>query len=231
MALQFSTSDKATTDHGYKVLAYGNAGAGKTRLCATAPKPLIISAEAGTMSIRHLNIPLVIVKDIKDVEEAYTWAQTNAKKAGIQTLCLDSISEITEKCLAAEKIKNKDPRAAYGEMAGRIIELVKKFRDLEGFHVVITAKQTQIVDAITGVAKAVPLCPGQQVGPALPYLFDEVFHAYTDKDPTTSKNFWALRTQASFNCDAKDRSGVLDEIEYPDLANIFHKIATLPVAA
>lgn len=231
MTLTFATSDTATTDHGIKVLVYGNAGAGKTRLCSTAPSPLIISAEAGTMSIRHKKIPLVIVKDIKDVEEAYTWCQLNGKKSGIQTLCLDSISEITEKCLAAEKVKNKDPRAAYGEMANRIVELVKKFRDLAGFHVVISAKATQTVDAITGATKAAPMCPGQQVGPALPYLFDEVFYAYTDKDPATNKNFWALRTVASFNCDAKDRSGVLDEIEYPDLTNIFNKIATLPVPA
>lgn len=184
------------------------------------------------MSIRHLKIPLVIVNDIKDVEEAYTWAQINARKSGIQTLCLDSISEITEKCLAAEKAKTKDPRQAYGEMANRIVELVKKFRDLAGFHVIITAKQTQIVDAITGVAKAVPLCPGQQVGPALPYLFDEVFHAYSDVDPANNnKRFWALHTQSSLNYDAKDRSGVLDEIEYPDLSNIINKIHTTPLAA
>lgn len=183
------------------------------------------------MSIRNKKIPLVLVNDIKDVEEAYTWAQLNGKKSGIETLCLDSISEITEKCLAAEKVKNKDPRAAYGEMAGRIIELVKKFRDLAGFHVCVSAKQTQIVDAVTGVAKAVPMCPGQQVGPALPYLFDEVLHAYSDVDPTTSKKFWALHTQAGFNYDAKDRSGVLDEIEYPDLTNIFTKIATSPMPA
>lgn len=232
MALQFSTSDVATLQHGIKALVYGPAGSGKTRLCATAPKPLIISAEAGTMSIRHLKIPLVIVKDIKDVEEAYTWCQTNGKKSGIETLCLDSISEITEKCLAAEKIKNKDPRAAYGEMANRVIELVKKFRDLEGFHVVVTAKATQITDAIAGIAKSVPLCPGQMVGPALPYLFDEVFAAYSDLDPANdNKRFWALRTSASASYDAKDRSGVLSEVEYPDLTHIFNKIATTQVAA
>jgi hypothetical protein len=226
LALAFSTTDKEAIGHGIKVLAYGNAGAGKTRLCGTAPMPLIISAEAGLLSLRHKKIPVVVVNDIKDVEEAFTWCQLHGKKQGILTLGLDSISEITEKCLAAEKIKNKDPRAAYGEMAGRIIELVKKFRDLPGFNVVVTAKQTQIVDAITGVAKAVPIAPGQQVGPALPYLFDEVFHIYTDKDPTTGATYHAIRTHASFNCEAKDRSGVLAEIEYPDLAAIFHKIQT-----
>lgn len=214
-------------DHGVKVLGFGAAGAGKTRFCGTAPSPLIISAEAGLMSLRHKKIPVAVVHDIKDVDEAFTWCSLSAAKSGIKTICLDSISEITEKCLAAEKVKNKDPRAAYGEMAGRVIELVKKFRDLSGFHVIVTCKQTQIVDAITGVPKAVPLAPGQQVGPALPYLFDEVFYLYRDTDPATGVPYHACRTHASANCDAKDRSGVLDEIEYPDFANILHKIATI----
>lgn len=231
MALVFSTSDKAVEDHGVKALVFGNAGAGKTVFCSTAPAPLIISAESGLMSIRHKKIPIVQVSDIKDVEEAYTWCQLNGRKSGIQTICLDSISEITEKCLVSEKNRTKDPRQAYGEMATRVIELTKKFRDLAGFHVVVACKQTQIVDAITGVAKAVPLAPGQQVGPALPYLFDLVLYAYTDVDPATNKKYHALRTRASYNYEAKDRSGVLDEIEYPDFSNIIRKIQATPAAA
>lgn len=224
MTLQFSTTDKESVGHGIKVLVYGSAGAGKTRLCGTAPSPLIVSAEAGLLSLRHKKVPVVVVNNIKDVDEAFVWCRDNGQAAGIQTLCLDSISEITEKCLEAEKAKTKDPRQAYGEMSIRIVELVKKFRDLKGFHVVVTAKQTQVTDAITGVQKAVPTTPGQQVGPALPYLFDEVFHAFTDKDPTTGATYHALRTHAAFNAEAKDRSGVLAEIEYPDLTALFDKI-------
>jgi len=223
MALNFTTSDVVATGYGIKMLLYGSAGAGKTVACSTAPSPLIISAEAGLLSIRKKSIPVVTVATFNEVREALEWCKSDAKKMGIETICLDSISEITEVCLTNEKAKTKDPRAAYGEMANQIIKLVKEFRDLEGFHVVVTAKQTLATDPVTGAVKAAPTAPGQQVGQALPYLFDEVFHCFTDKDPN-GQTYHALRTKAAFNAEAKDRSGVLDEIEYPDLSHLVTKM-------
>ena len=223
MALNWSDTEREGVNHGVKVLVYGAAGGGKTTLCGTAPSPLIISAEAGLLSLRSKKLPVLVVKDIQDVRDALVWCKTSAIKQGIQTICLDSISEITEVCLTDNKKKTKDPRAAYGDMATQIIELVKEFRDLPSLHVLVTAKQTVAVDPISAAAKAAPTAPGQQVGPALPYLFDEVFHAATDKDGA-GNTYHYLRTKAGFNADAKDRSGVLDEIEYPDFTNIVNKI-------
>lgn len=223
MPLNWSDTQKEATGHGVKCLVYGKAGSGKTTLCGTAPNPLIISAEAGLLSLRKKNIPVLIVKTAQDVWDALEWCRTDAVKNGIQTIALDSISEITETILTNEKKKSKDPRQAYGEMATATIEMVKAFRDLPGLHVIVTAKEIAATDPISGVARAQPTAPGQQVGPALPYLFDEVFHAATDKDQQ-GKTFHYLRTHAAFNADAKDRSGALDEIEYPDLTNIINKI-------
>lgn len=223
MALNWSTTSKEAHGHGVKCLVYGKAGAGKTRLCSTAPSPLIISAEAGLLTLRDLDLPVLVVNTAQDVWDALKWCETDAVKSGIQTVCLDSISEITETILQNEKKKTKDPRQAYGEMAGQTIEMVKAFRDLPGLHVLVTAKEVTATDPITGVARAQPTAPGQQVGPALPYLFDEVFHAATDKDPQ-GNTFHYLRTHAGYNADAKDRSGTLDEMEFPDLTHIIGKI-------
>lgn len=223
MALNWSTTDKEGVRHGVKCLVYGRAGAGKTRLCGTAPVPLIISAEAGLLTLRGKQIPVLKVSTAQDVKDALAWCKTDAVKNGFQTICLDSISEIAEKVLVDERTKTKDPRQAYGELATQTIQLVKDFRDLPGLHVLVTAKETTVTDPITGVAKAQPTSPGQQVGPALPYLFDEVFHAATDKD-AEGKLYHYLRTRASYNADAKDRSDVLDEIEYPDMTHIISKI-------
>lgn len=235
--LVFTTVGEASATHGIKMLAYGGAGTGKTHLCLTLPKPIIISAEAGLLTARKMihegkldaNTPVIEVKDIATVEAARDWIRQNAKQHGILSIGLDSISEITERCLAAERSKTKDPRQAYGEMAVRVVELVKEFRDMAGFHVLVTAKQTQRQDPVTGVEKAQPTAPGQQVGPALPYLFDIVLHAYTDKDHQ-GKPYWALRTAAAFNAEAKDRSGVLSEIEYPDADYLINKILADPEA-
>lgn len=223
MALNWSTTSKEAVGHGVKMLVYGRAGMGKTTLCGTAPSPVIISAEAGLLSLRTKEIPVLLVTSIQDVWDAFTWCQTKAKAQGIQTICLDSISEIVEKVLTTAKKKTTDGRAAYGDMATQSVELVKAFRDLPGFHVLVTSKEASKTDPITNVSRAEPAAPGQQVGPALPYLFDEVFHANTGTD-NTGKTYHYLRTRASFNADAKDRSGALDEIEYPDIANIIAKI-------
>lgn len=227
MTLKFTSTDVASQDHGIKALVYGAAGSGKTSLCGTAPSPIILSAEAGLLSLRNKSIPVITITTAKDLDNAFEWCKTDAKKHGIETICLDSISEIIEQILRDEKSKTKDGRAAYGEMADRGIALVKKFRDLPGFHVLITAKQITGTDAITGVPKAMPTAPGQQVGSALPYLFDLVMHAATDKD-ASGNVYHYLRTHASFNAEAKDRSGALDEIEFPDFANIVAKIIANP---
>ena len=213
--------------HGVKALVYGAAGVGKTTLCGTAPSPLIISAEAGLLSLRRKNIPVLIVNSIQDVRDALAWCKVNAVAQKIQTVCLDSISEITETCLTDHKKRTKDPRAAYGDMATEIVELVKSFRDLPSLHVLVTAKQVVYTDPISGSNKAGPTAPGQTVGPALPYLFDEVFHAATDKDGA-GQTYHYLRTKASYNADAKDRSGSLDEIEFPDMTNVINKIMAAP---
>lgn len=226
MAMVMSTTDKEASGHGVKALVYGGAGTGKTWLCGTSPSPLIISAESGLLTLRHLQIPVIKVTEMKDVWEAYTWCRANARNKGFQTICLDSISEIVEQVLSDAKKKNRDPRAAYGDMATQSIDLVKAFRDLPGLHVLVTAKETIETDPITNVSKAAPDSPGKQVGPALPYLFDEVFHAATGKG-ASGETYHYLRTKASINAVAKDRSGVLDEIEYPDYGNVINKIQTI----
>jgi len=223
MALNWSTTDKQAAGHGVKMLVYGRAGTGKTTLCGTAPNPVIISAEAGLLSLRAKKIPVILVSSMQDVWDAFSWCSTSARKAGIHTICLDSISEIVEKVLAAQKKKKPDPRQAYGDMATEAIDLVKAFRDLAGFHVLVTAKEATKTDPVTNVSRAEPAAPGQQVGPALPYLFDEVLYAHTMAD-NAGKIHHVLRTRSSFNADAKDRSGALDELEYPDAANIIRKI-------
>lgn len=223
MPINFTTSDKASASHGVKVLVYGRAGMGKTSLCATAPAPLIISAESGLLSIRGKKIPVALVTTLQDVYDVYNWLRTNPAAQHVQTICLDSLSEILEVILSTEKKKNRDPRQAYGGLIEEGIGLVKAFRDLPGFNVVVTAKEAAETDGITGVTRIGPWSPGKAVGPQLPYLFDEVFYASTGRD-AQGQTYHYLRTKPDVQVDAKDRSGALDEIEYPDLTHIFNKI-------
>ena len=237
--MQIKSSAHIAQTNGVKCLIYGRAGMGKTSLVATAPAPLLISAESGLLSLRPQNlermfgvqtpgisydIPVVEIKTIQDLIEIERLLRTDASYQQFQTICIDSLSEIAEVVLANAKAQVKDKRQAYVELQEQIIMLVKAFRDLPGRNVYITAKEERIKDESTGISLAGPGMPGSKIGPALPYLFDEVFQLGKAKDPATNTEYRYLRTQPDFNSDAKDRSGMLAEIETPHLGYIFSKI-------
>lgn len=214
------TSTKDANSHGVKCLIFGNAGVGKTSLAATIPgDTVILSAEAGLLSLRQFDIPAITVKSLDDVREAYQFLSEGEGKK-FKNVMLDSISEIAETVLAYEMEHNKDPRKAYGSMAETMIELVKAFRDLPGRNVVMTAKVERQKDEMSGAVLLTPSFPGAQLATKLPYLFDMLFYMRVDKDGNRS-----LQTQGDFQVIAKDRSGCLDAFEPPDLETIFAKIS------
>lgn len=222
--MKFTTTAQASSRSGVKCLVYGRAGAGKTTLCGTAPVPLIISAEGGLLPLRHKNIPVIEVTSLQTVWDAYSWLTSNNSHAReIQTVCIDSASEIAEVVLVTEKKRSSDPRRSYGKLLDDMIGLLKAFRDLSGKHVVMTAKEVATQNAITGAMRYGPKAPGQQLSVEFPYLFDLVLHASVDRD-AEGKLYHYVRTKPDQVTEAKDRSSVLDEIEYPDLTAIFNKI-------
>lgn len=220
--MKFTTTDAASTSSGVKVLVYGGSGVGKTVLCATAPNPLIISAESGLLSLRRISIPVIEISNIKDLEESYAWVLKSDDAKQFSTICIDSLSEIAEVFLGDAKKTVKDPRQAYGEMIERMTKVVRSFRDLQGKHVVMTAKMEPLKDEMTGIVRWAPSMPGSKLGNQLPYYFDEVFRLGIGKSAESTFRF--LQTQPDLQYDAKDRSGVLTPIELPNLEYVFNKI-------
>ena len=223
MALNFTTTREAAQTNGVKVLVYGKAGVGKTVLCATAPKPVIISAEAGLLSLQGSDIPVIEVKTIADLVEAYAWLTTDESSAQFETICLDSISEIGELALHDEKKKASDPRQAYGALIEKMTEIIRLFRDIPHKNIYFSAKETRIVDSATNVISYGPDMPGSKLGISMPYFFDEVFNLTTQRD-SQGQPKRCLRTRATLQYEAKDRSGTLEEFEKADLTEIFEKI-------
>jgi phage nucleotide-binding protein len=222
MAIQLkNTSD--VSSNGIKVLVYGHAGAGKTTLAATMPKPIIISAEGGLLSIKDAGLDYIEVNSMDSLMEAFEYV-SGEHGADYQSIVLDSISEIGEVVLIHEKAVNKDGRAAYGEMAVQMTSIIRAFRDLSGKHVLMTAKVEKSQDE-TGRILYAPSMPGSKVGQALPYFFDEVLALRVEKDAEGV-------SQRALMCDsdgiwlAKDRSGKLDPWEAPDMSAIIGKMSS-----
>ena len=227
MPLEIQTVMDAIGDNGIKILVLGPAGAGKTVLCATTgEKTIIISAEAGLLSLKKYaednpeafkKIRVVTVKNMNDFadsdDQLCDW------------LCLDSISEIAEQILSEEKESaGRDPRKAYGELQDKMAKLLRAFRDLDGYNVVMTAKQELIRDGDTDRTMYRPMLPGQKLPQAIPYMFDEVFALRVEHDEEDDSSYRILQTGKDYKYEAKDRSGVLDMFEPPNLKKVADKI-------
>ena len=206
---------------GVKLLVYGAAGAGKTSLIRTLPSPIVLSAEGGLLSIQDADLPYIEIATMDDLRQAYSFIM-GEEGAEFKSVALDSISEIAEVVLNAEKKIAKDPRQAYGAMQEQMSDLIRAFRDLPGKHVYMSAKLEKSQDE-TGRMLYAPSMPGNKVGQSLPYFFDEVLALRVEKDSEGS-------TQRALMCDsdglwqAKDRSGKLASWEAPDLGAIIEKI-------
>lgn len=223
MAIKLTTTRDSVKS--IKVLVYGQAGAGKTRLSAsTGGNALIISAEAGLLSLRDTDIAVAEVQSMADLMEIYDLLKSGHPDfKDFDWICIDSISEIAEVVLAQAKKDHKDPRAAYGVLSEQMQELIRGFRDLPR-NVYMSAKMEKQQDQDTGRMLYQPSAPGAKIGQALPYFFDEVFVLRIEKNQETGELERMLQTQPDFNYQAKDRSGALDYYEPADLSLIANKI-------
>ena len=221
MAINVKTTGSLSAN-GVKVLCYGAAGAGKTSLIKTLPNPIVLSAEGGLLSIQDADLPYIEITDMATLQEAYKWLTESADAKGFQSVALDSISEIAEVVLNAEKKATKDPRQAYGAMQEQMADIIRAFRDIGGKNVYMSAKLEKTQDEQGRILYG-PSMPGNKTGQALPYYFDLVLALRVEKDAEGN-------TQRALMCDsdglwlAKDRSGKLAAWEAPDLGAIIAKI-------
>lgn len=223
--MEWTTTDEAGQSHGLKILVHGPAGAGKTRLMTTTGDPegtAILSAEAGLLSLRNHSLKVGLIRDMADMREAYGKVKADIEEGNLRWLGLDSLSEIAETCLAQAKEDFDHGLKAYGEMADIMFKLIRRFRDLSGVHVVMTAKQERVND--DGRLVYVPMLPGRQLGQGVSYLFDEVFALRAQRDAEGNVKRY-LQTVHDGAYEAKDRSGALGPAEKPNLEHIAGKIA------
>jgi len=225
--MEIQTIDQALEYSGIKLAVYSPAGFGKTVLSCTCGAPtIIISNESGLLSVRNLpaekkkNIGIIKVTSSEEVGTAYNML---AAQRLADWIVIDSSSEVCETLLASKKKGLADPRKAYGEMADEFLEMLRMFRDLPGYNVMMTFKQGRLKDEVTGITSYGPLLPGKQADVQVPYLFDELFALRVEPDGEGNM-VRVLQTgqDVSYNC--KDRSGSLEMYEIANIAHIAQKI-------
>jgi hypothetical protein len=214
------------------VLVIGGAGIGKTSLLKTIPEgenALTLSAEGGLLSVRDIvhsgRVMGFEITSIDDFKEALELLKTPEYKAKFQWVFVDSLTEISSRCLEAWKVKYPDKKDSFnlwGSYGDEIIILIKAFRDLAPYNVVFTCLPRAEKDA-DGVRYFAPAIKGGEAKDLLTSFFDLVFY-YTKFSDNNGNPYRALVTDEIRQMPAKDRSGCLDLIEAPDLGAIRAKI-------
>jgi len=149
-------------------------------------------------------------------------------KSDYEWVVLDSITEIAEVVLENEKRKSKDPRQAYGELQTKMIKIIKDFRDMPRYNVLMTSKQALEKDELSGITRYVPMMPGAKLAQQIPYLFDEVWClrvGFEEDENGNKSTFHYIQANRDLQYEAKDRSGCLKaDMEPPSLAMLYEKI-------
>lgn len=204
-----------------KVVVYGPAKIGKTRLAINAPSPVVISTEKGLLSLRKENIPYVQVDNLKELADAYNWMTGSNEAKQFKTFVFDSISDLGEVVLGHEKKTNRNGQKAYGNTNDTVMQIFRDFRDIDK-HVYFVAKEMQFQGA-NNMQCVRPTMPDAYLTGQLPYMFDCILHY----EHILHEGNWypALRCKSSEQVTAGDRSGTLDEFEEPHLTKLFSKIA------
>lgn len=219
---------------GVKSILYGKPGTGKTPMINTAPRPLLLACEAGLKSMSQSTVPTFEGFTPEAVDEFFKWFFGSNEAAQFDTLAIDSGSQLAENILTRELKKQKDGRKAYGELSINVMEHFNKLYFLPQKHIVVICKQMQQEVGKTVVQQggafvvemtyqAQPYFPGQDLNIKVPHLFDEILHASYVQMPGMTKPVCAIRTSPTSEILARDRSGMLAELEPPDLTALFNK--------
>lgn len=239
-----------------KIVVAGEAGNGKTSLAKTlqaglGEKVLVISAEAGLLSLRNSDIDFVELQQewseekkamievpktsrVRRLADILSWIKEDVQIKKYRWIFIDSLTEIQQNVLEwLESLEDfqgpKNTIKKYGELTTQMMTISKMFRDLPSYNVVFTSLVKMDADS-DGISKMKVAMIGS-FADRLPALFDEILYlgVTPDKDEH-GINIRKLLTTKTDKIDfPKDRSGCLDPIEPADLSHIVKKILAKPL--
>lgn len=194
------------------MLIYGEPGAGKTRLAATAAESaatsplLFLDLEKGGLTLHDLHVDIVDDLDgLKGLNEAMRFLATPNK---YRTVVFDSLTRLHQ-WLMEDEIRNQggkeDYRSAYGAAQKRLVSFLLQCRSLPK-HTIFTSWSKKDEDEDTGRNKIMPALPGQ-LAPMLPGYIDFVFHLNAEQKAGQVRR--VLRTADDGRRIAKDRTHLL----------------------
>jgi hypothetical protein len=211
---------------GITALIYGQSGAGKTYLSTTAEAPLILSPEKKLYSLNEVELPFININTMQDMVDVYKMLEEEQSSPRFRTIIIDTLTELSDKLLAEKmdiKTKNgfTNPQKAYGDTATEILNIVRNYKNLDGYIKVFLAKETYSNAKFSQLR--IPSFPGQKLNDRIPYELDFCFHldSITQEDGAKVR---FLQTELDQNFVCKTCGGKLDPREPAHLQSVFTKL-------
>lgn len=218
MAVQITSTRDKTSKPPLVATIYGKGKVGKTSLAATAPSPIFIDAEAGTVGLgaRGIEVPVVHVTSWNDIRDAWLTIKESDK---FKTVVIDPTGAFIGMLIEHEKRGGTNP----GTMNMHKWASVKdKFRSFlwdikrSGKHALFVAHEKKDKDD-ESILRSPDVAAN--MGTELVNLCDVIGHLRVVNGKRV------LRVQPDANYDAGDRFGVLgEEIETPNMTAIIDLI-------
>jgi len=214
MALKILKASEIQRQLTVNMLVYGPPGVGKTTFASTAPKPLIIDLENGSLALLGREVDIAQVDTLQDARDAIKFALEN----GYQTVVIDSITRYAELLLDEILKENKRDTARiqdWGEVVKRIKKLIWTLQG-KNINTIFIALETEEKDEESLLKR--PAVPGQ-LKVAIPAIVDIVGYMRVLKDGSR-----VVSVKPSAKWYAKDRSGKLTDEVKPDFSYILKLI-------
>lgn len=246
------------TDRSLGLLLHGGSKKGKTRLAASAPKPLLfLDAEGGSRFLQNplpgqtalrlvywdidqyappvadgsWDVCVVYVRNYATMQKVYAWLDSG--KHSFESVVIDSLSEVQQRCVDGLVGVNPMKTQDWGTLLRELSSLVRKFRDLT-FHLIKPLQCVVIVAMSRQVdGRWIPYAQGQ-LATTLPYYMDVI--AYLDVMPLDTGNgdgttieHRVLLMTPTHQYEAGDRTGMLPPyLVDPDILKMIDLVHPIP---
>lgn len=222
---QLKPASSFAQNYGFKALAYGPPGEGKTPLIKTAPRPVMLVCEPGMLSMRDAHhVPAWEGYTPAKCKEFFDWVSKSAEAKNFDTICVDSFTQYAEIQLKDALAKHSHGLKAYGSMAETVNETAHLLYYMPQKHVYLICKETSIEEG--GFKKRRPYFPGQDLNVKMPHLFDAILHIAKAQVPSIVQPTLAIRTLGTIDIMARIRTHLpnqYSELEPPDLSALIKK--------
>lgn len=216
------------------VLVHGRPKTGKTHFLGTWPKPFVIDADNGLVTLRGSHIPgfvfekgerayAVVMDLLRDIKNRRNGFEPGGTFGDCETLGIDTITMLSElikidTMLNPVSGKAKDPATEkadfdnWGFTKQRLADIVAAANEITHMHVVVTA-WTELIEDDTGAKAAYPKTEGK-FKEVMPGRFDEVYYC----DVQNGK--YIMRTQQYGVYVAGSRLGLPPVLENPSYESL-----------